>query len=77
MYLGGHDDTGEERLFVFESAEGLQIPIESSADVSASGRWLPPFFPGSLAVNQRGDLAALGAAPNSDPARLRTVMFDW
>jgi hypothetical protein len=77
VYLGGHDDTGEERLFVFESAEGLQIPIESSADVSAAGRWLPPFFPGSLAVNQRGDLAALGAAPNSDPIKLRTVMFEW
>ena len=61
----------------FESGDGLQIPIESSADVSASGRWLPPFFPGSLAVNQRGDLAALGAAPNSDPAKLRTVIFDW
>ena len=77
VYLGGHDDTGEEHLFVFESGDDLQIPIESSADVSASGRWLPPFFPGSLAVNQRGDLAALGAAPNSDPARLRTVIFDW
>ena len=77
VYIGGHDDSGEEHLFVFESGAGLQIPIESSADVSASGRWMPPFFPGSLAVNQRGDLAALGAAPNCDPAKLRTVVFDW
>ncbi len=77
VYLGGHDDTGEERLFVFESGEDLRIPLESSADVSASGRWMPPFFPGSLAVNQRGDLAALGAAPNSDPSRVRMITFDW
>lgn len=77
VYLGGHDDSGEERLFVFESGNGLHIPIEASADVSAAGRWMPPFFPGSLAVNQRGDLAALGAAPNSDSTKLRTLTFDW
>jgi len=77
VYLGGHDDTGVQHLFVFESGADLQIPIESSADVSASGRWMPPFFPGSLAVNQRGDLAALGAAPNCDTAKLRSVIFDW
>jgi hypothetical protein len=77
VYLGGHDDIGEEHLFIFESSDVLQVPIESSADVTATGRWMPPFFPGSLAVNQRGDLAALGAAPNSDPARVRTIQFDW
>lgn len=77
VFLGGHDDSGEEHLFVFESGDALEVPIESSADVSATGRWMPPFFPGSLALNQRGDLAALGAAPNSDPARVRTVIFDW
>ncbi len=77
VYIGGHDDTGEGHLFVFESGAGLPIPLESSADTSASGRWMPPFFPGSLAVNQRGDLAALGAAPNCDAAKLRTVIFDW
>jgi hypothetical protein len=38
---------------------------------------MPPFFPGSLAINQRGDLAALGAAPNTNPVKLRTVMLDW
>ncbi len=77
VYIGGHDETGEERLFVFDSGEGLQVPLESSADTSAAGRWLPPFFPGSLAVNQRGDLAALGAAPHSNPDKLRMVLFDW
>ena len=56
---------------------GLQVPIEASADVSAAGRWMPPFFPGSLVVNQRGDLAALGAAPDSDPAKFRMVVLDW
>ena len=77
VYLGGHDENGEEHLFVFESGDNLQIPIESSADITASGRWMPPFFPGSLAINQRGDLAALGAAPNTNPVKLRTVMLDW
>jgi hypothetical protein len=77
VYLGGHDDSGQEHLFVFESSETLPVPIESSADVSATGRWMPPFFPGSLALNQRGDLTALGAAPNSDPARVRTIQLDW
>jgi hypothetical protein len=76
VYLGGHDDCGEEHLFVFESANGLHSPIEGSPDVSAAGRWMPPFFTGSLSVNQRGDLAALGAAPISDAANSRTVMFD-
>jgi len=28
-------------------------------------------------VNQRGDLTALGAAPNSDPAKVRTIQYDW
>jgi hypothetical protein len=37
---------------------------------------MPPFLPGSLAVNQRGNLAALVAAPNSEAANSRTVMFD-
>jgi hypothetical protein len=74
VYLGGHDDSGAERLFVFESGNGLHIPIEASADISAAGRWMPPFFPGSLAVNQRGDLAALGAAPNADAANSHTVI---
>jgi len=77
VYLGGHDDSGEEHLFVFESSETLPVPIESSADVSATGRWMPPFFPGSLALNQRGDLTALGAAPNSDPSRVRTIQLNW
>ncbi len=77
VYLGGHDDSGDEHLFVFESNDALQVPIESSADMSTTGRWMPPFFPGSLTVNQRGDLAALGAAPESDPARMRTVVLDW
>ncbi len=77
VYLAGHDDSGGEHLFVFESSEDLQVPIESRADVSATGRWMPPFFPGSLAVNQRGDLTALGAAPNSDPAKVRTIQYDW
>ncbi len=77
VYLGGHDDTGEEHLFVFESDDALQVPIESSGDMSTMGRWMPPFFPGSLAVNQRGDLAALGAAPNTDSASLRTITLDW
>lgn len=45
VFLGGHDDSGMERLFVFESNEATQIPIESTADVSADGRWMPPFFP--------------------------------
>jgi len=76
VYLGGHDDSGTERLFVFESGNGLPIPIEASSDISAAGRWMPPFFTGSLSVNQRGDLAALGAAPISDAANSRTVMFD-
>ena len=70
-------DAGDEHLFVFESGEGLQIPIESEADESESGRWMPPFFPGSLAVNQRGDLTALGAAPATNGAKLRTIIFDW
>jgi hypothetical protein len=77
VYLGGYDDTGAAHLFVFESGHNLDIPLESRADLTALGRYMPPFFPGSLAVNQRGDLAALGAAPVSDPARLRTIIFDW
>ena len=77
VFIGGHDDRGEEHLFVFGSSDALQVPIESRADVSATGRWMPPFFSGSLAVNQRGDLAALGAAPNSDPKGVRTVTLDW
>ncbi len=77
VYIGGHDDTGEAHLFVFESGAGLPVPLESRADTSASGRWMPPFFPGSLAVNQRGDLAALGAVPSSETAKLRMVVFDW
>jgi hypothetical protein len=77
VYIGGHDDTGEAHLFVFESGAGLPVPLESSADTSAAGRWMPPFFPGSLAVNQRGDLAALGAVPSSETAKLRMVAFDW
>jgi hypothetical protein len=77
VYLAGHDDSGGEHLFVFQSNENLQVPIESSADVSATGRWMPPFFPGSLVMNLHGDLTALGAAPNSDPAKLRTIQYDW
>jgi len=77
VYLGGHDDSGIERLFVFESGDALQVPFESSADVTSIGRWMPPFFPGSLAVNQHGDLTALGAAPDADPATVRTIRFDW
>lgn len=75
VYLGGLDDLGNEHLFVFESGDGLQVPIEASADVSSAGRWMPHLFPGILALNQRGDLATLGAAPNSDPGKLRTVML--
>ena len=77
VYLGGHDDRGAEHLFVFGSTNGLRIPIESSADVTSMGRWMPAFFPGSLAINGEGDIATLGAAPNSDPARTRTIRFDW
>jgi hypothetical protein len=76
VYLGGYDDSGEKHLLVFESGDGFQSPLEAGADLSAAGRGMPTFFPGSLAVNQRGDLAALGSAPNSDPVRLRTVMLD-
>jgi hypothetical protein len=76
VFLGGHDESGIERLFVFESSEATEIPIESIADVSADGRWMPPFFPGSLAVNQRGDLVALGAASSPDPGVARTISFD-
>jgi hypothetical protein len=77
VYIGGHDDSGQQHLFVFQSGDELKVPIESSADVSATGRWMPEFFPGSLAVNQRGDLTALGSAPNVDGATVRTVTFDW
>jgi len=77
IYIGGHDDSGRERLFVFESGEALQVPVESSADISSSGRWMPPFFPGSLSVNSSGDLAALGAAPDADLPTVRTITFDW
>ena len=77
VYLAGHDDSGGEHLFVFQSSENLEVPIESSADMSATGRWMPPFFPGSLSMNQRGDLTALGAAPNSDPVKVRTIRYDW
>jgi len=77
VYLAGHDDQGAEHLFVFESSDGLKIPSESSADISSLGRWMPAFFPGSLAMNTRGDIATLGAAPNSDPGRTRTIRFDW
>jgi hypothetical protein len=77
VYIGGHDDSGQERLFVFESGNGLTVPVESSADMSAKGRWMPPFFPGTLEVNQRGDLTALGAAPDADVPTVRTVTFDW
>lgn len=77
VYVGGHDDRGAEHLFVFESHDGPKIPIESSADLSPLGRWMPAFFPGTLAVNMSGDIATLGAAPDSDPARTRTIRFDW
>jgi len=77
VYLAGHDDRGTEHLFVFQSSDGLKIPAESSADVTAVGRWMPAFFPGSLAINSSGDIATLGAAPDSDPYRTRTIRFDW
>ena len=77
VYLAGHDDRGAEHLFIFESSNGLSIPLESRADVSSMGRWMPAFFPGSLAVNTEGDIATLGAAPDSDPARTRTIRFEW
>lgn len=77
VYLGGHDDRGQEHLFAFKSGGDLKVPAEASADVSASGRWMPPFFPGSLDMNQRGDLTALGTAPNADEPPVRTVTFDW
>jgi hypothetical protein len=64
----GHDDNGGQHLFVFDSSDHSRVPIEAHLDGSAAGRWMPPFFSGSLAVNQRGDLAALGAAPNPDVA---------
>jgi hypothetical protein len=76
VYLGGHDDNGEQHLFVFDSSDNSRVPIEAHLDGSAAGRWMPPFFLGSLAVNQRGDLAALGAVPSSDAANSRSVMFD-
>jgi hypothetical protein len=68
VYLGGHDDNGEQHLFVFDSGDHSRVPIEAHLDGSAAGRWMPPFFLGTLAVNRRGDLAALGAAPNPDVA---------
>ena len=77
VYLAGHDDQGAEHLFVFESSNSLKIPSESIADTSSLGRWMPAFFPGSLAINTRGDIATLGAAANSDPGRTRTIRFDW
>jgi hypothetical protein len=77
VYLAGHDDRGAEHLFVFESSNGLRVPVESAADVTSLGRWMPAFFPGSLAMNEEGDIATLGAAPNSDPARTRTIRFEW
>jgi len=77
VYLGGHDDSGQQHLFAFKSGGKLQVPAEASADVSTGGRWMPPFFPGSVDMNQRGDLTALGTAPNADAPPLRTVTFDW
>jgi hypothetical protein len=77
VYIGGHDDSGRERLFVFDSGDGAKVPIEARIDTSAAGRWMPPFFPGSLAVNSQGDLTALGVAPDADVPTLRTVTFDW
>ena len=77
VYLGGHDDRGQEHLFAFKSGVSSQVPVEASADVSASGRWMPPFFPGSVDMNERGDLTALGTAPNADTSPVRTVTFDW
>lgn len=74
VYFGGHDDRGDEHLFVFRSGDDLQVPIKATTDVPLQGRWMPPFFTGSLAVNQHGDLTALGAAPNSGLAERR--IFD-
>ena len=47
------------------------------ADISPLGRWMPAFFPGSLAMNLQGDIATLGAAANPDPGRTRTIRFEW
>jgi hypothetical protein len=71
IYLGGHDDAGNNRLFIFESN---QPRVRASNAESLDFRlWTPPFFPGSLAVNPRGDLVFLGASMDSDPASARIV----
>lgn len=71
VFLGGHDDTGRNRLFVFPSHE-TRVRA-SNFEASDFRRWTPEFFPGSLAVNQRGDLVFLGASIDPDPARARIV----
>ena len=74
IFLGGHDDTGTNRLFVFGSNEArARAGDEDGSDFRP---WTPPFFPGSLAVNRRGDLVFLGASMYSESASTRIVRRD-
>jgi len=67
VYLGGHYDCGEERLFVFESGNSLRIPIEASLGRLGGGKMDAVNFLGSLTVNQRGISPRSALRPISMP----------
>lgn len=65
VLLSGHDDLGT-RLFTFAQDPAI---VAGSLGAAADGDAMPQVFPGSVAADQRGDYAFLGAPPDSNSPR--------
>jgi hypothetical protein len=75
IILGGYDQTGRGRLFVFdrEDAEAAMHPMTETTMIPDA---MPPVFPGTIAVNGRGDFAFLGTPMTRDPLASRVLIRD-
>jgi hypothetical protein len=66
VLVSGHDDAGVPRLFTFP-AQIRSVAHARSGHGGVSA--MPSLFPGSVAADQRGDYAFLGAPPEADGVR--------
>ena len=75
IFLGGYDQTGRGRLFVFdrEVPEASMHPISETTMLPDA---MPPVFPGTIAVNGRGDFAFQGTPTTEDPLKSRVLIRD-
>ena len=75
IFLGGYDQTGRGRLFVFDR-EDPEASVHPISEITMLPDAMPPVFPGTIAVNGRGDFAFQGTPTTRDPIASRILIRD-